>query len=163
MKLPRLGIPMQDKVPMYLARLFALTTLVMVIFQIPVVLNSWEDAANLQRKFRISIAGMIFFVMVAYWVFTHRSQYLRKDRIQLGFLFMAFFFNPILSFINLAITSDGFKDSPVVLGNEQLYLMLDDIQLYIFAALGIGSVIWFARQKSQANNLDNPDSAGEHV
>lgn len=162
MNLPGLGIPMRDKIPMYLVLLFALTIAVMVIFKIPSVLTSWEDAARLQQKFRIGVAGLIFLVIVGYWLITHRAQYHQIDRIRLSFLFMAFFFNPIFSFISLAITSDGFKASPAFLGNEQLYMRLDDIQFYLFMSMMIGALIWYFKQRALTTNLESPESAGEY-
>ena len=163
MKLPGSGIPMRDKIPMYFVLLFALTVAVMVIFKIPAVLTSWEDASRLQQEFRIGVAGLIFLVIVGFWVVTHRAQYHQMDRIRLGFLFVAFFFNPIFSFIRLAITSDGFKASPAVLGNEQLYTRLDEIQFYLFLAMAIGALIWYFKRRALATKLENPESIGEHL
>lgn len=163
MKFPGLGIPMQDKVPIYLALLFALTVLVMILFKIPTVLTSWEDAARFQKEFRIGIAGIIFFAIIAIWVYIHRREYRRIERFRLGILFMLFFFNPVFSFISLAITSNGFKESPAVLGSEQLYKGLDEIQFFIFISVVIGTIIWFARRRSQATKIENPESAGEQL
>ena|SRR5688572_14148960 len=149
MKLPGLGIPMQDKVPAYLALSFFLVMLAMILLNFPPVLQEWGgDMRLFAHEFRTGIVGIIFFLIIAIWVYFHRDYYRqnKSERMRVIALFFAFFFNALSSFVVLGITSNGFKINPEsVEANLRLYHTLHDIQFYVFITVAVVLILWFVR------------------